>query len=644
MSCHDADGSVATLDPATAVVALVGNPNVGKSTLFNVLTGARQSVVNAPGTTVEMARGRWKDGLQLLDLPGAYSLLARSPDEEITAAALEGPDQPTLAVVLVDATALSRSLYLVGQVGQTGTPVVVAVTMIDVAQARGVTVDLDALAEQLGVPVVGVDPRTGHGADQLELTIRQALADPPHLRLPDTTDGAEHPATGLDERFGDAEPLFAWVAQVQREVSASPSEHQPSRSDVVDSWLLRPWVGIPVFLAVLWGMFQLVTVVAAPLMDAVDWFVADLVGGWVTNGLEAVSAPVWLTGLLVDGVLSGVATVASFAPLVALVFIAVGLFEDSGYLARASFIADRTMRAMGLDGRAVLPIVVGFGCNLPALSSLRLLPNARQRLLTALLIPYTSCTARLVVYLALAMVFFPGHAGTVVFALYVVSALLVVGVGLVLRHTGFRSMRREPLVLALPAYQRPRLRALATTTLTRTGAFVKNAGRIIVAAMIVLWVFTAIPVSGSHAIGDVPEEDSLYGRTADVVSPVFAPAGFDDRGTTAALIAGFFAKEVVVGELNRAYGGEAAAEDEAAEEEIVAQDQMVAAFERTSDGHASAAALAFLVFVLVYVPCVAVAAELVRQIGLKLAALSIGSSLALAWVLSVAVFQIGSLL
>ncbi len=642
MSCHDAEGPVATLDPTTAVVALVGNPNVGKSTLFNVLTGARQSVVNAPGTTVEMARGRWKDGVQLLDLPGAYSLLARSPDEEITADALNGPDRPTLAVVLVDATALSRSLYLVGQVGLTGTPVVVAVSMLDVARTRGVTVDLDVLAEQLGVPVVGVDPRTGDGADRLEATVRQALTDLPHLRLPDTADAAEHPAAELDHRFGDAEPLFAWVAQVQRAASAAPPEHRLSRSDVVDSWLLRPWVGVPVFLAALWGMFQLVTVVAAPLMDAVDWFVADIVGGWVTSGLDAVHAPVWLTGLLVDGVLSGVATVASFAPLVALVFIAVGLFEDSGYLARASFIADRTMRTIGLDGRAVLPIVVGFGCNLPALASLRVLPNARQRLLTALLIPFTSCTARLVVYLALAMVFFPSQAGTVVFALYLLSALLVVGVGLLLRHTGFRSMSREPLVLALPAYQRPRLRALATTTLTRTGAFVKHAGRIIVAALVVLWLLTAIPVSGSHPVGDVPESDSLYGRTADVISPVFAPAGFDDRGTTAALIAGFFAKEVVVGELNRAYGAEAEAGQDVSDEEIVVHDQMVAAFDRASDGHGSVAALAFLVFVLVYVPCVAVAAELVRQVGLRWTVLSAGSSMLLAWVLAVAVFQIGS--
>lgn len=642
MTCHDAEGSVTTLDPTTAVVALVGNPNVGKSTLFNVLTGARQSVVNAPGTTVEMARGRLKDGVQLLDLPGAYSLLARSPDEEITADALHGPGRPSLAVVLVDATALSRSLYMVGQVGLTGTPVVVAVSMLDVARARGVTIDLDALAEQLGVPVVGVDPRTGRGADQLELAIHQGLTEPPQMRLPDTTEAAEHPATELDQRFGDAEPIFAWVAQVQQAVSVVPTVHRSSRSDRVDSWLLRPWVGVPIFLVVLWGMFQLVTVVAAPLMDAVDWFVADLVGGWVTSGLDAVHAPVWLTGLLVDGVLSGVATVASFAPLVALVFVAVGLFEDSGYLARASFIADRTMRTMGLDGRAVLPIVVGFGCNLPALASLRLLPNARQRLLTALLIPFTSCTARLVVYLALAMVFFPGHAGTVVFALYVLSALLVVGIGLLLRHTGFRQMTREPLVLALPAYQRPRLRALATTTLTRTGAFVKNAGRIIIAALVVLWLLTAIPVSGSHPVGDVPEADSLYGRTADVVSPVFAPAGFDDRGTTAALIAGFFAKEVVVGELNRAYGTEAEAGEDVSDEEIVAQDQMVAAFDRTSGGHASVAALAFLVFVLVYVPCVAVAAELIRQIGLRWAALSAGSSLLLAWVLAVAVFQVGS--
>jgi len=634
VSCHEPSAGATALEAQTAVVALVGNPNVGKSTLFNSLTKARQAIVNAPGTTVEMASGAWKAaGVRLLDLPGAYSLLARSPDEEVTSCTLGGQGScgaVDLAVVLLDATALSRSLYLAGQVGLTGVPMVAAVTMVDVARARGITVDLQALRERLGVPVVGLDPRAGGDADVLARLVRAALDTPSRLRLPDTLapETSEHPLAGVDRRFDEAEHLFAWVAQVQAEVSTTPDEHKPTRSDAVDSWLLRPWVGGPVFLAVLWAVFNLVTVVAAPLMDALDWLVTDLLGGWVVEGLDAVGSPVWLTGFVEDGLLVGVATVASFLPLMALMFIAVGLLEDSGYLSRASFVADRAMRAIGLDGRAVLPIVVGFGCNLPALAALRVLPNARQRLLTAMLLPFASCTARLAVYLVLATAFFPGYAGTVVFAMYVLSGLMVIGAGLLLRHTRFRDIERETLVLALPAYQRPRVRALLTSAATRTGVFVARAGKIIVLALAVLWVFMAIPVSGSHAVGDVPVEDSLYGRAATTVAPVFTPAGFGDWGTTSALVSGVVAKEVVVGALEQAYG--------------TSGEDLVDAFDRASGGHGQAAALAFLVFVLVYVPCVAVAAELIRQIGARWTLLSLSGSLVTAWVMAVVVFQVGS--
>ena len=655
MSCHETAPASVVLDERTAVVALVGNPNSGKSTLFNSLTGARQAVVNAPGTTVTLASGTWKTtGVRVLDLPGAYSLLARSPDEEVTARTVsgEGTGGPAdLVVVLLDATALSRSLYLAGQVGLTGTAMVVAVTMADVARARGVTVDTEALAGLLGVPVVVVDPRTGAGTDDLATVVRGALAEPAPMRLTgalsdqktaatdgpaETSDGSTvvHPLTSVDARFADAEALFEWVADVQTQVASTPAA-RPSRSDRVDSWLLRPWIGAPVFLVVLWAMFELVTAVAGPVMDAMDWLVAEWFGGWVTRGMEALSAPGWLTGFVVDGLLTGVAVVASFAPLMAIVFVAVGLLEDSGYLARASFVADRVMRRLGLDGRALLPIVVGFGCNLSALASLRTLPSARQRMLTAMTLPFTSCAARLAVYLMLASVFFPHHAGIVVLAMYLLSVLMVVGVGLLLRHTGFRDLGHEPLVLALPAYQRPRLRSLGTTTLTRTNAFVGQAGKIIVATLAVVWLLMAVPVTGGHSLGDeVPTEDSLYGQIADTVAPVLTPAGFGDAGAAAALGTGIVAKEVVVGTLAQAYGD--------GEEDATWTEQMRTTFERTSGGHGAVAALAFLVFVLVYTPCLATVAELRRHVGWRWTSASVFGSLLLAWVMAVLVFQVGS--
>jgi ferrous iron transport protein B len=449
-------------------------------------------------------------------------------------------------------------------------------------------------------------------------------------------------STVIDPRLAEADALFAWVQHVLAAVGPTtpvPARVRRTWSDRVDSVLLRPWVGIPVLLGVMWALFQLVTAAAAPLMNAVSvavngWF-GGLVQGWLSG------APAWVGGFVVDGLLAGVATVLSFAPLIAIMFVAVALLEDSGYLARAAFVADRAMRRLGLDGRAVLPLVVGFGCNVPALAATRTLPHSRQRLLTGLLIPLTSCTARLTVYLMLAAVFFPNDAGTAVFAMYVLSALLVVGVGLLLRRTAFRDLQREPFVVALPAYQRPRLRAIGTSAWVRVWSFVRKAGSIIVATLAVVWVLMAIPATGGHAVAEVPVQDSVYGRVADGISPVFAPAGFGDWHASSALMTGFVAKEVVVGSMAQTF---AVAEPTDPSQPGDLATQLRATFDRTSGGAPGAAAFAFMVFVLAYTPCVATMAEQARLFGRRWTAVAVGAQLALAWVLAVAAFQVGRLL
>jgi len=652
MSCHDAPEPVPvrrSAGPTTVLdeprVVLVGNPNVGKSTLFNTLTGARQRVVNAPGTTVELQEGRWRadDGwVRLVDLPGTYSLDARSPDEQVAADAVREA-RTDLVVLVVDASGLARSLVLAGQVALVGAPTVVALTMSDVARTREVAVPPAALAARLGVPVVAVDPRTGAGVDVLARTVAAALEAPHALRLRRTPADPDEP--------DDAERVFAWVADVLAAVQPEPSQRgaadgtgrpaQPVRtwSDRVDRVLLDPRVGLPALLVVMWALFQLATTVADPLVSGID----TLVNGWLADAVRDVlpSSGIfsWVPGLVVDGILAGVGTVLSFVPLLALVFVAVALLEDCGYLARAAFVADRAMRFIGLDGRAVLPLVVGFGCNVPALSATRTLPHARQRLLTGLLIPFTSCTARLTVYILVASTFFPGHAGTVVFVMYVASALLVVLGGLVLRRTLFRDVPRDPLVLALPAYQRPALRPIALSAGVRVLAFVRKAGAIIVATLTVVWVLMAVPVTGSHRIAEVPVGDSLYGRAASAIAPVFEPAGFGTWEASAALATGFVAKEVVVGSLAQTA---AVAEPADPSQPGDLATRLRATFAASSGGHGGAAAAAFLWFVLAYSPCLATLAEQRRLFGLRWTLVGVAAGLTIAWVGAVTVFQVGS--
>lgn len=645
-------------------VVFVGNPNVGKSSMFNALLGARTRTMNAPGTTVSITCGQYRyksskttknpQNWQFVDTPGTYSLSPMSPDEQVAVDALTGASGmpvPDLAVVVLDATALSRSLYLLSMVVELGLPTVVALTMNDLAVRNGCGVDAERLSHLLdGMPVVAIDGRTGDGGKALADAIAASFEGTPvpHglTALPTATADADmKTADGLSvwaESRADAR--LDWTAGILRGLDMHAVDHV-TLSDRIDRVLLHPVIGVLFFLAVLFVVFQATTTLASPMQDWID----VTFRGWCTDGLDlllglfgpSVSGG-WLRSLLVDGLLDGVVTVLTFIPVMGIMFLLLSILEDSGYMARAAFVMDRAMRALGLDGRAFLPIIVGFGCNLPALAATRTLSDSRQRVLTGMLVPFAACSARLSVFLVLAHAFFPKYAGLVVFLMYVASVMVILLVGVLLRHTMFRGLEPEPLMLALPAYQCPRALQLARSVLLRLWGFIRGASVIIISMITALWLLQGIPVTanagGFAHVDDV--HDSAYGVLADAVAPVFAPAGFDDWHASAALITGFVAKEVVVGSMSQSYHADEpdnAASQQAGEGTL--GQKLRASFDQSSHGHGKAAAIAFLLFTLAYTPCLATVAEMRRQFGTKVAARSVLLSLAVAYVIAIIAFQ-----
>ncbi|MFJ2400648.1 ferrous iron transport protein B [Streptomyces xanthochromogenes] len=735
------DGSSRTdSDAGAARVALVGNPNTGKSTLFNALTGARQRVGNWPGKTVEVAWGSWRTGdavatpVALVDLPGTYSLVPHSPDEALTRDLLvdrgaEG--RPHLIVVTLDAANLARNLYLLAQVKDTGIPLVVALTMSDTAAARGIEVDPRALSEAVDAPVVPVLPRERKGLDALAAAVREALADPRPCPAADLGPAVEETVRGLADLIGSEEPEVAalrparwaamsllsgdeapWATAGLRAAAAvraralvtdhgmpgtevpdsepaapcaqpSPSEHPHAEppheeadfedaelvlaegrylwarhvhaasvhcpagsratwTDRIDRVLTSRWTGLPLFLGVMWAVFQATTTCAKPLQDGLQEFFS----GPVTSlAVELVGDPDhggWLPGLVVNGLVSGVGQLLSFVPLMAIMYVLLALLEDSGYFARAAFVADRLMRLLGLPGQAFLPLIVGFGCNVPALSASRVLSNRQHRLLLGMVIPFVTCSARLTVYVLLAGVFFGSSAGTVVFLMYVLSIVLVVVMGLALRRVLFRDSAREPLILELPPYRMPTLRGVALQTRQKLAGFLRTAGGIVVVTVTAVWLLSSVPAgSGRGGFGGVSVAQSLFGAVARFIAPVFSWAGFGEWHASATLVTGFVAKEAVISTMAQTYQTQDA--DGGAQAGALGP-QLRATFEQASGGHTVPAVLAFMVFLLAYTPCMTTIAAQRTEIGGRLTAVSMGLQLAVAWALAVLVFQVGSLI
>ena len=701
------------LDVGSLTVAIAGNPNCGKSALFNALTGIRQTTGNWPGVTVERKEGRCElDGrtVRVIDLPGVYSLEAQALDERVTRDYLLSRDAD-LIIDVVDAANLERNLYVTVQLLEMGVPIVLALNMMDVARKRGIQIDTDRLSAELGCPVVPVVATTKQGITELtaralavaqgrerggfalthEECVEQAVAelapqldaqassanarwlalklledDPFAVRQagPEVRARADHWRTAIAERAGEeadihiADARFSHAHALAKRVVRCRSGSGRHVSDAIDRVVLSRLWGIPLFLLAMYLLFVITINFGGAFIDLFDGVATALFVDGAGVLLTDLGAPHWLRLVLADGIGGGLSVVATFIPVIASLYLILSALEDSGYMARAAFVMDRFMRSIGLPGKAFVPLIVGFGCNVPAVMATRTLENERERKLTILMNPFMSCGARLPVYVLFAAAFFPQTGQNVVFALYLTGIAVALLTGLVMKRT-LLSGQSTGFLMELPPYHLPTLRGVLLRTWDRVKLFLREAGRIIILMVVLLNLLGSIGTDGS--LDNADSDHSILSAGSRLATPLFAPIGIDDDNWPAVLgvLSGVLAKEVIVGTLDAVYGRLASEQADTQEESpfdllaslaaaaatvpanlgaalgsladplglnvgdlsdiaTVSADQAVTtgtfgAMAERFDGRAGA--FAYLLFVLLYFPCVATIGAIVREAG-----------------------------
>lgn len=579
-------------------VALLGMPNAGKSTLFNRLTGAHARVGNWPGITVELLTARLLVGgdmVQLVDLPGIYDLHGYSEDEKVVTTFLQN-QSPDLMVVVLNACQLDRQMHLLGQLIALGRPLLAVLNMADEARALGISIDVNGLAHSLGIPVCLLSAKHGQGMEDLQSQLRKALAQPP----------SQGPLQAHGQTLPDVD------AALQRHVDM-PLQASHRMTERLDKLLLHPWLGLPIFFGVMLLLFEGVFAIGKPLQDGMSWLFTTVREGALEPALA--HAPPLLHGFLLDGAYAGLATVASFVPLIVLFFLFMSIVEDTGYLSRAAFLMDALMARFGLDGRSFVMLLMGFGCNVPALMGTRVIRSRGLRWLTMLVIPFSLCSARLQVFVFFtAALFSPEQAPLVLFSLYMASIVTAMGTALLFRR---RYVNHDPFVLEMPPFRFPTARQIVLRGWQEVRHFLNRATRFIVLGVVLVWVLTNLPQGVAAG-----SQDSLAGIIGSWLDPVLRPLGIDPK-LTIALLFGFVAKEIVIGSLAVIYGSDG---DQLAQ--LVAQ--QVGWIE----------AYSFMLFALIYTPCLSTIATIRNESrSAAFTTLAVVWPLALAWVVSYAFYQ-----
>jgi ferrous iron transport protein B len=584
-------------------VAVVGAPNTGKSTLFNRLTGASARVANWPGMTVEVMTARMLLGgamVRVADLPGIYSLEGHTEDEMLVQRFLATVPLHAI-VVVVNATRIELQLPLVLALKAAGLPLIVVVNMADEAARLGIAFDTARLSAELGARVVLVSAKYGRGIEEAKRSLNALLDSNPTPAFADPT-----AAPAREERERESMRLCADAVRMPAVLPASTTAR-------IDRIVLHSWLGIPLFLAAMFALFEAVYGIGVPLQDAMKWLLDVLKSSAL--GPMLVQAPPLVRSFVLDGLVDGVGTVATFVPLMAVFFGAMALVEDSGYLSRAAWLMDALMGRLGLDGRAFVMQLMGFGCNVPALMATRVMRNRAARLLSMLVIPFSLCSARLQVFLFLTTaIFSPTAAPIVLFSLYLLSFAAASLTAFVWRR---RYASREPMLMELPPYRLPTVSMVASEAWRATSHFLRRASGFIVAGVLLIWVLTRLPPGNAPA-----GPETLAGMAAAALAPAFQPLGIDPL-MSIALVFGFVAKEIVLGGLAVVLGA-------------------------GSDGLASAlasrldwvSAMSFMIFTLIYTPCLSAVATLRDEArSLRFTALAVAWPLSLAWLASVVFYQ-----
>ncbi|WP_053832101.1 ferrous iron transport protein B [Paraclostridium bifermentans] len=580
-------------------VALFGNPNVGKTTVFNILTGSKQYVGNWPGVTIEKKEGFINEDIKVVDLPGIYAMDTFSNEEKVSKRFLESGDVD-LILNIVDASSLDRNLYLTTQLMQYNKPIILLLNMIDVAEAKGVHIDPAKLEKELGIKVIPIVAKKKEGLENISNEIKSCLNTTFNYR----------------KDFGNEINTYKEIEKILSKSMKSDSKNKESISSKLDNIILNPILAYPIFILALLTLFKFTFEwVGGPLQTLTETLIDTYIATPV-DALLANSSP-WFHSLIVDGIIGGLGGALPFFPLIFVLFLGMSFFEDSGYMARTAFLMDNIMKKVGLSGKAFIPMIMGFGCASPAIMATRTLESEKDRKVTALIAPLMTCGAKVPVYALFVSVFFPKNAAVVTTSLYLLGIVVAIIIALILNKTVYKS-DIEPFVLELPEYKLPTISALFKNTWNKAKGFLIKVCTIMFAMSVVIWALSSFNFSGFTS--DI--NTSFLALIGGLIAPIFAPLGFGDWRAGVSILTGISAKEVLISTMEILYGN--------------LNTVLPTVF-------TSVSAYAFLVFSALYTPCIAALSTMKKEYGSKMMMISAVYQFVLAWIVAFIVKTLGSL-